>query len=85
MPNYSGGNEDKGDLLPKVSCMPCYTQRPQPCSRPPSTTPLPETPGHSQASLGWSLVGSVLLSPGTWAYKILFVAPPPKSLFPRPV
>ena len=26
--------------------------------------PLPETPGHSQASLGQSLVGSLLLSPG---------------------
>ena len=29
-------------------------------------TPLPETPGHSQASLGESLVGSLLLSPGSW-------------------
>ena len=26
----------------------------------------PETPGHSQASLGQSLVGSLLLSPGSW-------------------
>ena len=24
-PNYSGGNEDNGDLLPKVPCMHCYT------------------------------------------------------------
>ena len=29
-------------------------------------TPLPETPGHSRASLGQSLVGSLLLSPGSW-------------------
>ena len=29
-------------------------------------TPLPETPGHSGASLGQSLVGSLLLSPGYW-------------------
>ena len=29
-------------------------------------TPLPETPGHSQASLAQSLVGSLLLSPGSW-------------------
>ena len=29
------------------------------------TSPL-ETPGHSQASLGQSLVGSLLLSPGSW-------------------
>ena len=28
--------------------------------------PLPETPGHSQASLGQSVVGSLLLSPGSW-------------------
>ena len=29
-------------------------------------TPLPETPGHSQASVGQSLVESLLLSPGSW-------------------
>ena len=28
--------------------------------------PSPETPGHSQASLGQSLLGSLLLSPGSW-------------------
>ena len=28
--------------------------------------PLPKTPGHSQASLGQSLLGSLLLSPGSW-------------------
>ena len=29
-------------------------------------TSLVETPGYSQASLGQSLVGSLLLSPGSW-------------------
>ena len=29
-------------------------------------TPLLETPGHLQASLGQSLVGSLLLFPGSW-------------------
>ena len=29
-------------------------------------TPLPETPGHLQANLGQALVGSLLLSPGSW-------------------
>ena len=29
-------------------------------------TPLPETPGHWQASLAQPLVGSLLLSPGSW-------------------
>ena len=28
--------------------------------------PLPETPRHSQASVAQSLVGSLLLSPGSW-------------------
>jgi len=29
-------------------------------------TPPPEPPGHSQGHLGQSLVGSLLLSPGSW-------------------
>ena len=57
-PNYSGGNEDNGDLIQKVPCMHCQGL--------PWPTPLSETPGHSQASLGQSLVGSLLLSPGSW-------------------
>ena len=32
-------------------------------------TPPPETPGHSRANLGQSLVGSLLLSPGSWCTK----------------
>ena len=44
-------------------------------------TPPAETPEHLQASLGQSLVGSLLLSPG--AHKVLFV--PAKSLLPSPV
>jgi len=36
-PNYDGGNEDNGDLPQKIPCMYCYTQYPQPCSRPPLT------------------------------------------------
>ena len=43
--------------------------------------PPPETPGCSRASLGRSLVGSLLLSPGTWCTQVLFV--PSKSLFPQ--
>ena len=42
--------------------------------------PLPETPGHSQASLGQSPVQSLLLSLGLGVHKVLFV--PSKSLFP---
>ena len=45
-------------------------------------TPLPGTPGHSPASLGQSLLGSPLLSPGSWYTQVLFV--PSKSLFTSP-
>ena len=37
-------------------------------------TPLPETPGHSWASLGQSLVGSLLLSPGSWCAQVSICA-----------
>ena len=60
-PNYSGGNEDNGHLLQKVPYPHCCTQCPRPCSR----APLPETLGHSQASMGQSLLGSLLLSSGS--------------------
>ena len=36
-PNYGGGNEDNSHLLQKDPGMYCYTQCPQPCSRPPLT------------------------------------------------
>ena len=43
-------------------------------------TPLLESPGHSQASLGQSTVGSLLLSPGSWCTR--FYLYPPKVYFP---
>ena len=48
-PNYVGGNDDSGNLLPKVPCMHCYTQCPRPCSRPPPT--------HASARDYWTLTG----------------------------
>ena len=42
---------------------------------------LLETAGHSQASQGPCLMGSLLLSPGSWCAQGLFV--PSKSLFPQ--
>ena len=36
--------------------------------------PPPETPGHSWASLGQSLVGSLLLSPGSWCTQVFVCA-----------
>ena len=65
-PNYGGGNEDNGDLLPKVPCMHCCTQCPNPAAGHCRLTPLRETSGPSWTSLGQSLVGSLFLSPGSW-------------------
>ena len=62
-PNYGGGNEDNGDLLQKVPGTHCHTQCPNPAAGHHRLTPLSETPGHAQASLGQSLVGSFLLGP----------------------
>ena len=39
---------------------------PNPAASHGQSTSLPETPGHSQPSLGQSPVGSLLLSPGSW-------------------
>ena len=44
-------------------------------------TPLPETPGHLRASQGQSLVGSLLLSPGSWYTQSFLVLS--ESLFPQ--
>ena len=67
-PNYGRGNEDNGDLLRKVLCTHCHTALSVPNPAPGQCQPTPplETPGHSQASLGQSLAGSLLLSPGSW-------------------
>ena len=65
-PNYSGGNEDNGDLLQKVPWTHCYTQCSYSAAGHCQPMPMPETPGHSWASLGQCLVGSLLLSPWSW-------------------
>ena len=79
-PNYGGGSEDNGDdLLQNVLCMHCYTQCPQPCSRPPPThTSAGGSLTHGQVwvSLLWSHCFFLL---GPVAHKVLFV--PSKSLF----
>ena len=80
-PNYGGGNEDNGDSPWKGPMMHCCAQCPDPAAGHHQPTPPPETPGHSWASLGQSLVGSLLLSPGAWAHKVMFVLY--KSLFPQ--
>ena len=57
----------------------CYTQCPQPCSRPPPTHASAR--GHSQAIMGQSLVGSLLLFPGSWCTQG-FVCALQESVFP---
>ena len=74
-PNYGWGNEDNGDLPQNVPCRHCYTQFPQPCSKPPLT--------HTSAGDSWTLTGKsgeniwiltslsiqwtwVCINPGSW-------------------
>ena len=58
---------------------PATLSAPNPAAGHHQPTLLLEPPGHSQASLGQSLVVSLLLSPAV--HKVLFV--PSKSLFPQ--
>ena len=79
-PNYGGGNEDNGDLPQKIPCMYCYTQYPQPCSRPPLTL--------ASTSDSWTPTGKSgtvscgVIAPFSWVL-VHKVVVPSKSLFPR--
>ena len=64
--NYGGGDEDNGDLLKNSHAHTAIISAPNPAAGTQRTRPPLETPGHSQASLGQSLVLSLLLSPGSW-------------------
>ena len=44
----------------------CTLSAPSPAAGHHQPTPPPETPGHSWTSLGQSLMGSLILSPGSW-------------------
>ena len=50
-PNYSGGNEDKGNLLQRSHACTIALSVPNLAAGHQQPTPPPETPGHSQASL----------------------------------
>ena len=83
-PNYPESNEDNGNFLQKIPCMHCHTQCPNPAAGHHRLTPLSETPGHAQASLGQSLVGSLLLS--SWVLvHTRFCLYPLRICFPSPV
>ena len=58
----------------KMSCARRATlNAPKPAVGQHRSTPLLETPGHSQASLGQSHVEALLLPPGFWSHSILFL------------
>ena len=61
-PNYG---RDNGDLHHKGLCQQLFSTPDFAAGRC-QPTPLPEIPGHSWASLAESLVGSLILSPGSW-------------------
>ena len=63
--NYGGGNEDNGTSFKTSHARTAALSAPDPAAGHRRSTPLPETPVHSQASLGQSLVGSLILSPGS--------------------
>ena len=81
--NYGGGNEDDGDLLQKVPCRHCYPNTSNPAAGYHHPTPLPETPGPSQANLGQSLVG--VTAPFSWVVvHTKFCLCPPRVVCPSP-
>ena len=73
-PNYGGGPPSK-DPMDALLHSP-----PNPAAGHCQPSPPPETPGHPQASLGRSLVGSLLLSPRSWCTR--FCLCPPRVYFP---
>ena len=72
-PNYGGGIEDNGDLLEMSHACTTALSASNHVAGQCQHTPLPVTPGYSEASLGQSLMGSLLLSPGSGLHKVLFV------------
>ena len=82
--NYSGGNEDNGDLFQKVPCIHCHTQCPQYCTRPLLI--------HASARDTWMLTsksGSVscrVTAPFSWVLLCTrFCLCLPRVCFPSPV
>ena len=81
-PNYGRGNGSNMQPPLKGLCQNCCTDALDPTAGHCSPMSLPEIPGHSRASRAQSLVGSLLLFPGSWCTQG-FV--PSRSLFPAEV
>ena len=82
-PDYGGGNEDNGSLFKRSHVHTATLSAFNPAAGHHQPTPLPETPEHSWASLDQSLLGSLLLSPGSWCTQRVCFACTSKSLFPQ--
>ena len=80
-PNYGGGNEDNGDLFKTSHAHTATPSAPNPTAGLHRPMPPLQIPGHSWTSLGQSLVGSLLLSPGPWGTPGPLCALP-ESVFP---
>ena len=65
-PNYDGNNEDNETSFKRSYACTGALSAPDPAPGHGQATPPPETPGPSRASLDQSLVGSLLLYPGSW-------------------
>ena len=69
-PNYGGGNEGNETSFKRSLAHTATLSVTNPAAGHCWPTPLPETPGHLWTSLGQSLVGSQLLSPGSWCTQV---------------
>ena len=78
-PNCGRGNENNGDLLKRSPACTATLSAPNPVAGHHwPMPPLATTPAHSWASLGQSLMGSLVLSPGSWCVQGFVI--PSKSL-----
>ena len=68
--NCGGGNEDMATSFKRSHAHSATLSAPNPAASHRQLTHLLETPGHSWPSLGQSLVGSLLLSPGSWCTQV---------------
>ena len=65
-PNYTGVTVVIANSFKRTNACTIVFSAPDPTAGHCIHMPPPETPGHSQASLAQSLVGTLLLSPGYW-------------------
>ena len=83
-PNYGGSTEDNGSSFKRSCARTAILSTPNAVAGHRQPMPPPETPEHSQASLGQSLVGSTATL--SWVLvSTRFCLCPPRVCFPSPV